>query len=55
LPLHSEPADPRHYEQGDQIGRIVAHWAIVHFEQFLDTYRSSPVFWLLSSTIKNMH
>jgi hypothetical protein len=29
-------------EQGDQIGRILAHWVIVYFWQFFEKYRSSP-------------
>jgi hypothetical protein len=29
------------HEQGDQIGRIFTHWAIVYFLQFLGNYRSS--------------
>jgi hypothetical protein len=31
--------------QGDQIGRILAHWAAVYFGQFFENYRSSPNFW----------
>jgi hypothetical protein len=27
--------------QGDQIGRIFTHWAIVYFGQFFETYKSS--------------
>jgi hypothetical protein len=30
--------------QGDQIGRIFAQWAIVHFGQFFENYTSSPHF-----------
>jgi hypothetical protein len=31
--------------QGDQIGRIFVHWAMVYFGQFLENYRSTPNFW----------
>jgi hypothetical protein len=30
-------------EQGDQIGRIFAHW--VYFGQFLENYRPIPHYW----------
>jgi hypothetical protein len=30
--------------QGDQIGRIFAHWAIVYFGQIFETLKSSPYF-----------
>jgi hypothetical protein len=32
------------YEQGDQIGRIFAQWAIVYFGQFFENHKSSPNF-----------
>jgi hypothetical protein len=32
------------YEQGDQIGRIFAHWAIVYFGQCFENYSSSANF-----------
>jgi hypothetical protein len=32
-------------DQGDQIWRIVASWAIVNFGQFSESYRSSPKAW----------
>jgi hypothetical protein len=28
--------------EGDQIGRIFAHWVIVDFGQFFENYRRSP-------------
>jgi hypothetical protein len=31
--------------QGDQIGRIFAHWAIVFFGQLNENYRSSANSW----------
>jgi hypothetical protein len=31
--------------QGDQIGRIFAHWVIFFFGQFFENYRSSPNIW----------
>jgi hypothetical protein len=31
-------------DQGDQIGRIFAYWAIVYFGQFIENYGSSPDF-----------
>jgi hypothetical protein len=34
----------RWIQEGDQIGRIFAHWAIVFFGQFFEHYRSSPNF-----------
>jgi hypothetical protein len=51
----------RHFElfafegarQGDQIGRIFAHWAIVVFGQFLVNYRSSPHFLLPFSQLRS--
>jgi hypothetical protein len=33
-------------EQGDQIGRIFALWAIVFFGQFFENFISSPNFWV---------
>jgi hypothetical protein len=36
-----------HYDQGDKIGKIFAHWAIVDFGEFLENCRSSPNFVLL--------
>jgi sulfur relay (sulfurtransferase) DsrC/TusE family protein len=30
--------------QGEQIGRIFAHWAIVFFGQFFENYEGSPKF-----------
>jgi hypothetical protein len=30
--------------QGDQIGRIFAHWVIVCFEHVIENYRNSPHF-----------
>jgi hypothetical protein len=33
--------------QGDQIGRIFAHWALVVFGQLFENYRSSPYFWAI--------
>jgi hypothetical protein len=32
-------------EQGDQIGRIFAHWAIAFVGQFIENYRSSANSW----------
>jgi hypothetical protein len=32
-------------DQGDQIGRIFAYWAIVYFEQFIKLHRRSPDIW----------
>jgi hypothetical protein len=31
-------------DQGDQIGRIFAYWAIVYSVKFIENYRSSPNF-----------
>jgi hypothetical protein len=31
-------------KQGDQIGRIIAHWAIVYFGQVFENYTSGPNF-----------
>jgi hypothetical protein len=45
------------FEQGDQMGRIFAHWAIVYPRQiFLKImYGSSPNFTAIFSTGKIMH
>jgi hypothetical protein len=32
------------YRQGDQIGRILAHWAIVYFGQVSENYKISRHF-----------
>jgi hypothetical protein len=32
-------------KQGDQIGRILAHWATVNFGQLFENCRSSQHFW----------
>jgi hypothetical protein len=32
------------YNQGDQIGRIFAYWAIVYFGQFYENYKRIPNF-----------
>jgi hypothetical protein len=32
-------------QQGDQIGQIFAHWAVVYFGQCFENYRSSGKFW----------
>jgi hypothetical protein len=42
-------------DQGDQTGRIFAHWAIVYFEQFWENYKSTPNFRLHFSTVRVMH
>jgi hypothetical protein len=34
------------YRQGNQIGRIFAHWVIVYFGLCIENYRSSPIFWI---------
>jgi hypothetical protein len=42
-------------DQGDQIGRILANWAIVFFGQFFVNYRSRPVLGLLFGAVKSMY
>jgi hypothetical protein len=37
----------RSHNQGAQIGRIFAHWALVFFGQFLENYKSSSKVGLL--------
>jgi hypothetical protein len=41
-------------QQSDQMGRVFAHWAIFCFGQFLENYRSSPIFCATFSTVKVM-
>jgi hypothetical protein len=41
------PFTPLTRDQGDQVGRIFAYWAIVYFGQFLENHRSSPNSWLI--------
>jgi hypothetical protein len=41
-----------HLEQGDPIGRILAHWLIIYF---LTAYRSSPRFGATFATVEIMH
>jgi hypothetical protein len=46
--IHRGHLDPQKNEclnQGDQIVRIFAHWAIVYFGQFLENYRGNTNFW----------
>jgi tripartite-type tricarboxylate transporter receptor subunit TctC len=33
---------PTPQEQGVQIGRIFAHWVIIYFGHYFETYRKSP-------------
>jgi hypothetical protein len=40
-------------EQGDQIGRFLAHWAIVYFGPLVAKYRSSPNFWATFFRVKS--
>jgi hypothetical protein len=42
-------------DQGDQIGRIFAYWAIVSFGRFKENFRSNPNFWAIFSTVKVKH
>jgi hypothetical protein len=37
------------WNQGDQIGRILAHWMIVYFGNSFENYRSRSIFWQLFS------
>jgi hypothetical protein len=41
--------------QGDQIGQILAHCAIVFLGQFFENYRRSPKFCYFYTTDKAMH
>jgi hypothetical protein len=38
--------------QGDQFGRIFAHWAFIYFGHFIENYKSSPLFLLKRLCIK---
>jgi hypothetical protein len=40
--------------QSDQIGRILACWAIVYFGQLFENFISSPNFWDIFSTESNV-
>jgi hypothetical protein len=40
------------HDQGDQIGRIFAHWVIVYSRQFLKSAEVAHIFGLLFSTVK---
>jgi hypothetical protein len=42
-------------QQGDQIGRIFASWAIVYFGTFLKITKTTVILGLLFSTVKVMH
>jgi hypothetical protein len=39
-------------EQGDQIGRIFACWAIIYFRHCFENYTISSNFWATFSTVK---
>jgi hypothetical protein len=39
-------------KQGDQIGRILANWAIIYFGQVFENYRISTKFLATFSTVK---
>jgi hypothetical protein len=43
------------YRQGDQIGRIFAHWAILFFGQFIENYRSCANSRTALSTVSIMY
>jgi hypothetical protein len=43
------------WKQGDQVGRIFAHWVTLYFKQFFENYKSSKHFGLLLATVKAVH
>jgi hypothetical protein len=42
-------------EQGDQIGRIFAHWVIVHFGQFFEITEVAQIFGVPISMVKVLY
>jgi hypothetical protein len=42
-------------KQGDQIGGILAHWAIVYVGQIFKNIKEAYIFGLLFSTVQVMH